>query len=184
MIAATKTSPARLHLFPVRAPISYVVQDSRVKGGSSERLELVYREQAPRLWRALVASFGNPEVASDALHEAFAQAAERGDALRTPERWVWTAAFRIATGEARERSRRDQLSKAGDMVEASAEASDLLEALAELSPRQRVALVLHYYGGYRTREIGQFLGCSAATVRVHLSVGRKRLRAILETDDD
>ncbi len=183
MIAATENEPRPTTPFSRWSTHLLCGAGCARERGTQRRFEPVYREQAPKLWRALVASFGNPEVASDALHEAFAQAPARGDALRTPERWVWTAAFRIAAGEVSERSRRDQLSRAGDPVEASAEASELLEALDELSPRQRVALVLHYYGGYRTREIAQFLGCSAATVRVHLSVGRKRLRAILETDD-
>ena len=51
---------------------------------------------------------------------------------------------------------------------------------SRLSPNQRAALILHHYAGYSTREIGQILGCSAATVRVHLSQGRRRLRSLLE----
>ena len=66
----------------------------------------------------------------------------------------------------------------------SEQAVELIEALRKLPPKQRAALVLHYYGGYRTREIAGILGSSAATVRVHLSAGRKRLRQLLETDDD
>jgi RNA polymerase sigma factor (sigma-70 family) len=60
----------------------------------------------------------------------------------------------------------------------------LVAALARLSPNQRAALVLHYYAGYPTKEIARILGSSAATVRVHLSRGRKRLRLILEETDD
>lgn len=41
---------------------------------AAEGLERVYREEAPRLWRALVAYSGDPDVASDAVAEAFAQA--------------------------------------------------------------------------------------------------------------
>jgi DNA-directed RNA polymerase specialized sigma24 family protein len=32
-------------------------------------------------------------------------------------------------------------------------ARGLIAALAELSPRQRSALILHYYAGYSTREV-------------------------------
>ena len=70
-----------------------------------EGLTRVWREQAPRLWRALVAFTDEPAVASDALGEAFAQAVARGSELHAPERWVWTAAFRIAAGELNERGR-------------------------------------------------------------------------------
>jgi RNA polymerase sigma-70 factor, ECF subfamily len=60
---------------------------------------------------------------------------------------------------------------------------ELLEALTKLPPRQRAVLVLHYYGGYKAREIAPIVGSTAATVRVHLSAGRKRLRELLEVDD-
>jgi RNA polymerase sigma factor (sigma-70 family) len=63
------------------------------------------------------------------------------------------------------------------------ETVELLSALATLPPKQRAALVLHYYGGYKTREIGLIVGSSPATVRVHLSAGRRRLRTLLEVDD-
>jgi RNA polymerase sigma factor (sigma-70 family) len=60
----------------------------------------------------------------------------------------------------------------------------LVAGLARLSPNQRAALVLHYYAGYPTKEIAGIIGSSPATVRVHLSQGRKRLRRILEEPDD
>jgi RNA polymerase sigma factor (sigma-70 family) len=57
---------------------------------------------------------------------------------------------------------------------------DLVVALASLTANQRAALVLRHYAGYPTREVAAILGCSAATVRVHLSQGRRRLRRLLE----
>ena len=57
-------------------------------------------------------------------------------------------------------------------------------ALDRLSIRQRAAIVLHYYAGYSTKEIGSLTGSTAATVAVHLHRGRKRLREILEETDD
>lgn len=62
-------------------------------------------------------------------------------------------------------------------------AMEILEALGRLSPRQRAAVVLHDHVGYSTKEVGAILGSTAATVRVHLSHGRRRLRALLEADD-
>src|SRR4051794_29133827 len=66
-------------------------------------LERVYREQGDRMWRALYAYAGDPEIASDALSEAFAQALRRNDAIREADRWVWRSAFRIAAGEMKRR---------------------------------------------------------------------------------
>jgi len=141
----------------------------------------VYRDHAPKLWRALTAYAGS-HVADDALAEAFAQAAARGSALRTPERWVWSAAFRIAAGELKQRPLPHPPPRPTLEMDA-ADALDLLDALGKLAPRQRAVLILHYYGGYKAREIAQIVGSTGATVRVHLSAGRKRLREILEVDD-
>jgi len=162
-------------------PYEGVEQDALVTSAGQNGLEETYREHAARLWRALIAYAGDRDIADDALSEAFAQAAARGSALRTPERWIWTAAFRIAAGELKRRGRLPSITTPSNDRDA-AEAIDLLAALRKLPPKQRAALVLHYYGGYRTREIALIVGSTAATVRVHLSAGRRRLRKLLEVD--
>ena len=155
---------------------------TRVTLEPERSLEDVYREHGPRLWRALVAYAGDVEVANDAMAEAFAQALGRGPAVRDPLAWVWRVAFRVAAGELHRRRKKEPASPpdAGVLQDSTAE---LLEAMRELSPNQRAALVLFYYADYPTRDIARLLGSSAATVRVHLSQGRKRLRRILENDD-
>ena len=142
-------------------------------------LELLFEAEAKRIWRALVAYTGDREVASDAMAEAFAQALARGSELRSPQRWVWRAAFRIAAGALKARNQ-DRVITEEPGYEMPEPPHDLVATLAKLSPNQRAALILHHYAGYSTREVGQILGCSAATVRVHLSQGRRRLRRLLE----
>lgn len=154
-----------------------------MRAGPEQELERLYREHGTRLWRALVAYAGDPEIASDAVAEAFAQALGRGAALRDPLRWVWRVAFRVAAGELKDRRRRGA-GHAESPIEADDPEVELLDALRRLSPKQRAALVLHYYAGYPTKEIAAILGSSAATVRVHLSQGRRRLRRILEDQGD
>ena len=149
---------------------------------AGSELERIYREDGARLWRAIVAFAGDRDIANDAVAEAFAQALGRGTDLRDPQRWIWRSAFRIAAGELKERRRFAAVIDAGyEMPEPPAR---LVAGLARLSPNQRAALVLHYYGGYPTKDIARVIGASAATVRVHLSQGRKRLRRILEESDD
>jgi RNA polymerase sigma-70 factor (ECF subfamily) len=157
-----------------------VVSDSVVTAGRG--LERLYREDGVRLWRALVAFSGDREVASDAVSEAFAQALGRGDDLRDPQRWVWRAAFRIAAGELSDR-RRFQEPAHDSSYEMEDPPGPLIAGLARLSPNQRATLVLRYYAGYSTKEIARMIGASAATVRVHLSQGRRRLHRILEDHD-
>jgi RNA polymerase sigma factor (sigma-70 family) len=119
-------------------------------------------------------------MASDAMAEAFMQVLRRGEAVRSPAAWVWRASFRIAAGELKER--RGNSAYAGTALgsyEIPERAEELIRALAALSPKQRQAVVLHHYAGYPVKEIANMIGSTAAAVRVHLTAGRKRLRALL-----
>jgi RNA polymerase sigma-70 factor, ECF subfamily len=134
------------------------------------------------MWRAVLAFAGDPEVASDAVAEAFAQVLRRGENVRDPERWVWRAAFRIASGELKER-RRTPVAETVETYEMEEPARDLLVALGQLSEKQRRAVVLHDAAGYPSKEVAKIVGSTEAAVRVHLMRGRRRLRELLGDDD-
>jgi RNA polymerase sigma-70 factor, ECF subfamily len=148
----------------------------------TDRIERLYRERGDRIWRGLLAFSGDPEVASDAVAEAFAQVLRRGDEVRDPERWVWRAAFRIAAGELKER-RWSGLAVRPGSYEMEEPALDLVLALGALSQRQRVSVVLHDGAGYHSKEVARIIGSTEAAVRVHLMRGRRRLRELLRDDD-
>jgi RNA polymerase sigma-70 factor (ECF subfamily) len=162
-----------------------VVQDAPVSDDAASVLERTYREEAGRLWRALVLDTGDREVASDAVAEAFAQALARGDALERPGAWVWRAAFRIAAGELQRRGRRspDTGGPFEHVVDMPAELIDVLRALDRLSTKQRASVVLHHYAGYPVKEVARIIGSTPAAVGVHLHRARNRLRSLLEDDD-
>jgi len=147
-----------------------------------DAIEQAYRQHGDRLWRALLGYTGDPEIASDALAEAFAQALARNGDLRSPADWVWASSFRIARGLLSDRARRPPTSveQRYDLPEP---VDDLVRALARIPERQRLAIVLHDYGDRPTSEVAAMLGISTATVYVHLSQGRRRLRKLLEDDD-
>jgi RNA polymerase sigma-70 factor (ECF subfamily) len=159
-----------------------VVQDARVSIRPDDAVERVWREQGARLWRSLVAFAGDGELASDAMAEAFAQALGRGDAVEAHDRWVWRASFRIAAGELKER-RRERPPLREPTAEMPESVADLVAALRTLSPNQRAAVVLRFYADLPTSEVARVLGCSQATIRVHLAQARRRLRPLLEDHD-
>jgi RNA polymerase sigma-70 factor (ECF subfamily) len=159
------------------------VDDEPMDVKSDRSFDVLYREQADRLWRAVFAYTGDREVTSDAVAEAFAQSLRRGDALRSPKAWVWRAAFQIARGELKRRAAVSPPTEERS-YEVAEPAWELIGALRSLPERQRVVLVLRYYAGYSVREIAEIVGSTAATVRVHLSRGRRRLRDLLEEEDD
>jgi RNA polymerase sigma-70 factor (ECF subfamily) len=148
-----------------------------------EEFTALYREEAPSLWRALFAYTHSRDVASDATAEAFAQYLRRRSAVRSPKAWIWRSAFKIATGElARQRTPLPETPRVG-----SYELPDpdvLIDKLALLPSRQRATLILRYYLGYEPREIARILEINPATVRVHLTRGRRKLRGLLEVRGD
>lgn len=149
---------------------------------SVPRLEVLYREDGDRLWRALLAFGGDPEIASDAVAEAFAQALRRGNAVINPQAWVWKAGFRIAAGELKKRGSNASLPDVGYLQQEAD--TELFEALAQLPLKQRAAVVLFYYVDVSVREIARRTGTSQLAVRANLSRGRKRLKEILGDRDD
>jgi len=146
-------------------------------------LEHLWREEGQRLWRAVSAYAGDPEIANDAVAEAFAQALSRSSEIREPLPWLWRTAFRIATKELRRRRRRHPVPVLGS-YEMPEPLVETLRALRQLPARQRAAVVLHDYADRPTNEVAEILGVAPATVRVHLSHGRARLREILKEQDD
>jgi RNA polymerase sigma factor (sigma-70 family) len=155
----------------------------RVAVTAQEAADRAFREHGPKLWRSLLAFTGDPDLASDAMAEAYAQLLARGAAVEAHERWVWRAAFRIAAGELKDRRRRTADIAVVETYEMPEPALDLIRALRHLSPNQRAVAVLRLYVDLPTREVARILGIGQATVRVHLSQARRRLRTVLEEAD-
>jgi RNA polymerase sigma-70 factor (ECF subfamily) len=157
------------------------VQDIQVSDAT--RLEDLYRAHGPAIWRALLAFSGDRDIADDALNEAFAQALARGDSIREPLVWVWRVAFRIAAGELKDRQRLGEIRGDPRWYTLPEPLIHVFAALDRLSPKQRLAIVLHDYADRPVSEVAAILGASRATIYVHLSNGRRRLRELLEDDD-
>src|SRR4249919_3932954 len=108
----------------------------RVDFGTENAVERIYRDHGPRLWRSLMAFTGDPDVASDAVAEAFAQALRRGEELRDPLAWIWRVAYRIASGELERRgSLRPELPDIAGPVETKA--IEMIDLLHKLPTNQR-----------------------------------------------
>ena len=154
------------------------MQTAAATAGVADSIEAIYRQEADRLWRALFAYAGDPEIASDAVSESFAQAIRRGSAIRDPRAWVWKSGFRIAAGELKHRSLSDHVVPDGSYLDPEMD-TELLGALAQLADGQRAAVILHYYADASVREISRRTGMSQLSVRANLSRGRKRLKLLL-----
>lgn len=147
-------------------------------------LERLFGSEGPKLWRALVAYTGDVDLANEARAEAFAQALGHREEIRSPAAWIWTASFRVARGLLKERSVRSDATVDDASYSIPDPVRDIVDALRTLPPKQRLAIVLHDYADRPTREVAEILGSSRATVHVHLSAARRRLRPLLQEGSD
>jgi RNA polymerase sigma-70 factor (ECF subfamily) len=162
------------------------VHRQEMSNAERQRLEAAYLSFGGPLWRAVLGySGGQPEIADEAVAEAFAAAASHLEAITDLRAWTYRVAFRIARREIEQRRRRagtdwpEQADEQGPVLSA-----EMLEILRALSPRQRGAAVLCDVYGFRAREAARILGTSEVAVRVALHGARGRLaRALTEVDD-
>lgn len=147
-----------------------------------ERWERVYRADAPRVFRALVATLRNRETARDALHEAFLEGLERPPA-RDDNLAGWL--FRVALRKSRRGPYRPLMSGLADALwpaettDELAAALDRLEAgrlLLLLTERQRAIVVAQYYLGLEQAEIARLFNVRRGTVAATLAQALQRMR--------
>jgi RNA polymerase sigma-70 factor (ECF subfamily) len=97
-----------------------------------------------------------------------------------PGAWVRRIAIRMAVRSVHRDRRRTILEIASDPPTTERPVDlDLLQAVGSLPPMQRAAVVLYYFEDRPVAELADILGCADATVRVHLSRGRRRLAQLL-----
>lgn len=61
--------------------------------------------------------------------------------------------------------------------------NDLLDVIANLNKKERIIVFLHYYEGYKMKEIAEMMKLSEANVKVLLSRTRKKLKNMMEGDN-
>ena len=155
-------------------------------GDRSESFEAFFGEHYESVFRGLSVAFREPLLAEEAAQEAFTRAYtrwERVSGMERPAGWVYVVAVRVAR-----RRRRDLFadpSVGGAERDLATEVVDrvtLQAAIERLPARQRVALVLRYYGGLPLDEIATAMGCALGTVKSTLHAAHTRLALDLEDE--
>lgn len=120
------------------------------------------------------------------MQEAFLRVWERWDRVRNlenPTGYLYTTAynlFRKYVSRLRRNVGRRIIGVVRDPIAEADERAIVLAALRHLPVRQRTALVLIEFLGYRSEEAGRLMGITATTVRVLASQGRSAMRKRLE----
>ena len=154
---------------------------------SFERIVILHERLVFRVAERLLL---NGEDAKDAAQEVFMRlhrTLHRFDQEKDLGPWL----YRLTVNTCRDLTRRmkretpletvdDPRSELPDPEQAAASSEQyrmILDALRQLSPHEREAIVLRDLEGRSTREVAEILGSSETTVRSQLSIGRLKMKS-------
>ena len=171
----------------------------RVQAGDRAAFDQLAARHLLRLRRACLRILGDPALAEDAAQDALLRAWTRAGQYRPECGSVSTWLHRIAVNGAIDRSRSarplaelpdfiaENLADTGPSAEAQLARAERLgvlrEAIAELPPRQRDALLLTYGEGWSGQRAAAALSTSTRALEGLLRRARLMLRDYLETRD-
>ncbi len=148
----------------------------------------VFRREWPHLLATLIRYTGSPELAEDALQEAFARASASRDRglLINPAAWITTIAKRIAIDTVRRDAALAKrlpllVEQQSDTVPVSSAMDDRLELLLAcapaLSPEQRIGLALRFVFGASTATIADVMLVQHTAMSARLTRAKRRIES-------
>jgi RNA polymerase sigma-70 factor (ECF subfamily) len=159
---------------------------------TADALVTAFREEWPRILAAVIRFTGSPEIAEEAVQEAFARASgtRESELLINPAAWITTVAKRIAVDmvrkERRLRERLPSLAELGEQAEeqplASPGGDDRLGLLfmvcaPELAPDVRLALALRFVCAVPTAEIADAMLVSHVAMSARLTRAKRQIQS-------
>ncbi|HET7746333.1 MAG TPA: sigma-70 family RNA polymerase sigma factor [Vicinamibacteria bacterium] len=175
-----------------------------IPDGMREALSKALVDHGDRLYSLALRVTRDPDLASDAVQEAFTTALQRAAGFRGDSslgtwlhRIVYTKAVDLLRARGRDAPLADEdaasappeedriggaptWSRPPDQILFGSETRQALQrALAQLTPLQKLVFELREVEGRGTEEVAQILELPPGTVRVHLHRGRMKLRALL-----
>ena len=167
---------------------------SRYQAGEVAAFDLLYLRYERRIYSFLLRLVGDKERCAELFQETFLQLHEHRQQY-DPERpfgaWIFRIARNLAYNEIRRVKRQGPVVEiGGDRDEAirsnQPDPQEVLEdrqlrqqvdrALQLLSPEQREAILLSYYGGFKYREIAQMTDATEDAVKQRVRRGMQALR--------
>jgi RNA polymerase sigma-70 factor (ECF subfamily) len=163
---------------------------AEIEAGSDLAFDRLMRRYRRLVYRVAYGFLGDRESALDVVQEAFLKVHTRLRSYRgegTLKSWI----ARIAANEAmnlrrstRETSELDESIAARSTETDPMAGQALSRSLQALGDRQRLAIVLRYYGERSTREIAEALDCSEGTARNVLFRGLSKLRTLMTASQE
>jgi RNA polymerase sigma-70 factor, ECF subfamily len=160
--------------------------------GDPAAFTTLFRRHKDRLWAVALRTMGDPEEAADALQDAMLSAHRAASGFRGDAQ-VTTWLHRVVVNACLDRIRRNKARPTVPLPEHDSghppERSDPLgqkelaweieQALLNLPPEQRAAVILVDVEGYPVDEAAQILECPPGTVKSRCARGRAKLVPLL-----
>lgn len=174
----------------------HTLLDRLARSGDAHAFDVLYRRHNERLYATAFRLTHDPDVAGDAVHDAWLRAVESLGAFQKRSSFrTWLTGILINRIREIERDRRRDLARVDSFDELETElpdpatsgpvdatgidAFDLEAAIAALPPRFRQVLVLHDIEGFTHEEIAESLGLVPGTSKSQLARARQRVRELL-----
>ncbi len=157
---------------------------------ASRTFEAFYQAEARTLFRRLWLVTANRAEAEELMQDAFLKVWERWDhvsAMDDPVGYLYRTAMNLFRKRYRRATlalrRTVGLAPSNDDFADADDRETVRHVLATLAPRQRAALVLTEMLGFTSKEAGDALGVTDATIRSLTRHGRDAFRKVMEVED-
>ena len=150
---------------------------------AAEYFSDVYERYADDLYRLCLIYMKNKYDAEEAVSETFVRLMETRPDFANKEHekaWLMKVAVNICKNMHKSFWSKNVIKDEEVLryMESPEEVSVMEEVLA-LPPKYRVVIYLHYYQGYKAREISEMTGITTSAVLSRLARGRRRLKEVI-----
>ena len=150
---------------------------------AADGIEALFRREFEAMYRLAYAMLGSDADAEQVVQEAFLGVASRWDDLDNAGGYLRVSVVNGCRKVIRSQTRRTRAEAVlgAELIGGHVDEGDyLLDVIDRLTERQRVAVVLTYYSGLSSNEVGALMGCRPGTVRSLVRHALKALRRTIE----
>jgi RNA polymerase sigma factor (sigma-70 family) len=174
---------------PLRLVVSHELSEQETVS-EAQTFEEFFETESQGMFRRLCLVTGNRHEAEEVMQDAFLKVFEQWDRVKHMDDqagYAYRTAFNLLTRRSRRAAmalrRTLRVGESSDEFAAADARFMVQQGLAELSTRQRAAIVLTELLGYSSEAAGRVLGVRPGTVRALASQGRSIMRRTLERHD-
>jgi RNA polymerase sigma-70 factor (ECF subfamily) len=157
------------------------------QGGDTAAFESLVRHYQKMIHALAFRMSGSWADAQDQAQETFIQAYRKLGSFRADSQfssWLYRIAINQCLNAKKRVQRNTKLgdewrARRGETAEDAETAERVQEALLQLNPKQRAAIILTTYDGHNHKQAAGIMGCSETTVSWYLFTARAKLKNLL-----